>query len=88
MSEEKEHNELGETSPIQMIEEGGDAIDEKKLLRKLDWYLVPGLTILFLLSFLDRSNGNPSLSSPCLPFISPFFQLEMLVSRVSPQTHT
>ena len=62
MSKEKEHNGFGETSPIQVIEEGEDAIDEKKLLRKLDWHLVPGLTVLFLLSFLDRSNGSSSLS--------------------------
>ena len=34
-------------------------IDEKKLLRKLDWYLVPWLSFLYLLSFLDRTSiGN------------------------------
>lgn len=31
-------------------------LSEKKLLRKLDRYLVPGVSILYLLSFLDRSN--------------------------------
>ncbi|THV07805.1 MFS general substrate transporter [Dendrothele bispora CBS 962.96] len=31
-------------------------IKEKKLLRKLDVHLLPGLVILYLLSFLDRSN--------------------------------
>lgn len=32
-------------------------INEKALLRKLDIRLLPPLTILYLLSFLDRSNG-------------------------------
>ena len=72
MSSEKERSRFDETSPVQVTEEGGDAIDEKKLLRKLDWYLIPGLTVLYLLSSLDRSNGIPTLSlSPAslsLPF--------------------
>jgi len=35
--------------------------EEKALVRKLDWALIPGLTFLYLLSFLDRSNGaSPS----------------------------
>ena len=34
-------------------------INEKALLRKLDYRLLPPLTILYLLSFLDRSNGTP-----------------------------
>lgn len=33
-------------------------INEKSLLRKLDRTLLPPLTILYLLSFLDRSNGK------------------------------
>lgn len=32
------------------------AIDEQKLLRKVDWRIVPGVVLLYLLSFLDRSN--------------------------------
>jgi len=88
MPKEKEHNELGGASPTQVIEEGEDAIDEKKLLRKLDWHLVPGVTVLFLLSFLDRSNGNPSLSLSLSSLHLTFFQLGTLVSRVSLQTHT
>ncbi|KAL4934577.1 allantoate permease family MFS transporter [Aspergillus undulatus] len=37
-------------------------INEKSLLRKLDYKLLPPLTILYLLSFLDRSNvGNARL---------------------------
>lgn len=34
-----------------------NGINEKALLRKLDLRLLPPLTILYLLSFLDRSNG-------------------------------
>jgi hypothetical protein len=33
-------------------------INEKALLRRLDYKLLPPLTILYLLSFLDRSNGT------------------------------
>ena len=82
MSEEKERTEACETSGIQAKEERGSTIDEKKLLRKLDLNLIPGVTLLFLLSFLDRSNGEISLSHPFarLPLI--FFQLGMLASRV------
>jgi len=32
-------------------------VNEKKLLRKLDLRLLPAVSILYLLSFLDRSNG-------------------------------
>lgn len=39
-----------------------NGINEKALLRKLDMRLLPPLTILYLLSFLDRSNvGNARL---------------------------
>jgi hypothetical protein len=31
-------------------------IDEKKLVRKIDWRIIPGVVLLYLLSFLDRSN--------------------------------
>lgn len=38
------------------------SINEKSLLRKLDYRLLPPLTLLYLLSFLDRSNGsNPNI---------------------------
>ena len=40
-----------------------DAIDEKKLLRKLDFALIPWLSFLYLLSFLDRTSiGNAKVS--------------------------
>lgn len=35
------------------------AVDGKRLLRRIDWHVVPWLTILYLLSFLDRGSiGN------------------------------
>ena len=67
MSEEKERVKVEETNSDHATVESGDGIDEKKLLRKLDLHLLPGLTILFLLSFLDRSNGD----YPFSPFPSP-----------------
>ena len=34
-------------------------VDERKLMRKIDLYLIPWLSLLYLLSFLDRSSiGN------------------------------
>ncbi len=33
-------------------------INEKALVRKLDYKLLPPVTLLYLLSFLDRSNGE------------------------------
>lgn len=38
-------------------------VNEKALLRKLDFKLLPALTLLYLLSFLDRSNGKSLQSS-------------------------
>jgi len=35
-----------------------DPVKEKKLMRKVDWILVPWLFLLFLLAFLDRVNSN------------------------------
>jgi hypothetical protein len=43
------------------IDTNPEGITEKKLLRKLDLKLLPPLTLLYLLSFLDRSNGWSSL---------------------------
>lgn len=37
-------------------------IDHAKLLRKMDLHIIPGITILFLLSFIDRGNiGNAKI---------------------------
>lgn len=37
------------------------SINEKALLRKLDLKLLPAVSLLYLLSFLDRSNGMGAL---------------------------
>lgn len=37
-------------------EVGAVSVSESALLRKLDWRLLPAVGILYLLSFLDRSN--------------------------------
>ena len=35
------------------------SIDERKLMRRIDWHVVPWLAVLYLLNFLDRGNiGN------------------------------
>ena len=34
-------------------------LDKKKLMRKIDWAIIPWVSILYLLSFLDRTSiGN------------------------------
>ncbi|TAQ89195.1 hypothetical protein B7494_g2479 [Chlorociboria aeruginascens] len=50
----------GRVSPDDEL--GTEGVKEKALIRKLDWMLLPPLTLLYLLSFLDRSNiGNAKL---------------------------
>ncbi|KAI1332368.1 major facilitator superfamily domain-containing protein [Xylariaceae sp. FL0255] len=49
-------------SPASDSEAGGPVINERALLRKIDAYLLPVVGVLYLLSFLDRSNvGNAKL---------------------------
>lgn len=39
-----------------------EGVDEKKLMRKVDFRIIPWLSVLYLLSFLDRSAiGNAKL---------------------------
>ena len=39
-------------------------VDEAKFVRKLDWRLIPWLSFLYLLSFLDRTSiGNAKVGS-------------------------
>ena len=44
-------------SAVDVEDDRSYAIKDKALLRKLDRKLLPALTLLYLLSFLDRSNG-------------------------------
>ncbi|KAK6075177.1 high-affinity nicotinic acid transporter [Seiridium cupressi] len=53
--------EVIETSEIER--HGFDESATKKLVRKIDWVLIPFLALLYLLSFLDRTNiGNARLA--------------------------
>ena len=58
--QEQVHAEKTTRSPSYGSDDDGDnahRIEDRKLLRKLDLKLLPALTLLYLLSFLDRSNG-------------------------------
>ena len=61
----KEH---GTSSPSYGSDDDGEeyVIKDKALLRKLDTRLLPALTLLYLLSFLDRSNGALRVSQSML----------------------
>ena len=68
------------------------SINEKKLLRKLDWALVPWLSFLYLLSFLDRTSiGNARVSVPTLCVINqPSFSrqcLSLQLYNLEPDLH-
>ncbi|KAG7151293.1 putative transporter like protein [Verticillium longisporum] len=40
-----------------------DPIETKRLLRKIDWRVLPPLTVLHILAFVDRSNiGNARIA--------------------------
>lgn len=57
MANETKKDPVSELSdePVSVAEHG---INEKALLRKIDGRLLPAVGILYLLSFLDRSNGE------------------------------
>jgi sugar phosphate permease len=43
-------------APSSVISAESSTVNEKSLVRKLDWRLLPGVSLLYLVSFLDRSN--------------------------------
>lgn len=52
-------------------------VDEAKLVRKMDWRLLPWLSLLYLLSFLDRTSiGNAKVNHlvPLLELVDPGFR--------------
>jgi hypothetical protein len=70
MAEEKEQTKFEEPALDYAPTEEGAVIDDKKLLRKIDLYIVPGLIALLIVSSLDVSNGKLPLSpSIFLPLI-------------------
>lgn len=40
--------------------------EQKRILRKVDWRLVPLLSFLYLVSFIDRGNCKSAVDCPCL----------------------
>ena len=65
-------HEKGDVSPPEHYEEKNfgiaetqlesSSVNEKAVVRKIDYHLVPWLSLLYLLSFLDRTNiGNANL---------------------------
>nr|GAT46679.1 predicted protein [Mycena chlorophos] len=58
--EDKASRSSGE--PVYQPDIDTSSVDEKKLLRKIDWMFVPWFSCLYLLSFLDRTSiGNAKL---------------------------
>ncbi|KAK0716429.1 major facilitator superfamily domain-containing protein [Apiosordaria backusii] len=56
---QKAKAEQDPASATESIDVEHSEVDEKSLLRKIDWRLLPAVGVLYLLSFLDRSNvGN------------------------------
>lgn len=59
----KDNVEMVESGSTSSQEIGYDAKATSKLIRKIDWVLLPFLALLYLLSFLDRTNiGNARLA--------------------------
>lgn len=75
---------------------GFDASATKKLLRKLDWHLLPFMSLIYLLCFLDRTNiGNARLDhleqdlklhglqyNDCLAVLFPFYIAAEIPSNI------
>lgn len=61
------HNEKILDEKVEQVPDSHVELDEaatKRLLRKIDWRLIPFLALLYLLSFLDRTNiGNARLDT-------------------------
>lgn len=63
-SVEKPHDGQVDYSNDDLESPGFDAAATKKLVRRIDWHLIPFLACLYLLSFLDRTNiGNARLET-------------------------
>ena len=61
----------GEKSSIAGSHDGisWTAEEEARVVRKIDWHLLPGLTLLYLLSFLDRANSALGLECVADPAV-------------------
>lgn len=47
---------IGQKTPIYNEDVDVSHVDEKKLMKKVDYALIPWLSFLYLLSFLDRTS--------------------------------
>ena len=54
--EKQEHAKAGVSVAVYNEDVDTSGVDEKKLLRKMDLALIPWLSFLYLLSFLDRTS--------------------------------
>ncbi|RYN54971.1 hypothetical protein AA0114_g3472 [Alternaria tenuissima] len=101
MAEKKvDHTTVAPISSDVSIEDvepqGYDAVATKKLLRKLDWHLIPFMSLIYLLCFLDRTNiGNARLDhleqdlklhglqyNDCLAVLFPFYIAAEIPSNI------
>ncbi|KAI0032299.1 MFS general substrate transporter [Vararia minispora EC-137] len=61
-SNENEKGRVAQQESVYKSDEDASEVDERKLLRKIDIRLIPWLSLLYLLSFLDRTSiGNAKL---------------------------
>ncbi|KAL5323649.1 hypothetical protein ACEPPN_008189 [Leptodophora sp. 'Broadleaf-Isolate-01'] len=85
------------SSSIDVVEaQGFDEKATKKLVRKIDWHLIPFLSLIYLLCFLDRTNiGNARLDhlekdlklhglqyNNCLAILFPFYIAAEIPSNI------
>ena len=57
-------------------------IDEKNLMRKVDWHVIPWLALLYLLNFLDRGNvGNAKVRFTRCKALSTYYSRYWAVVR-------
>ena len=68
------------------LEGVSSSINETALLRKLDLRLLPAVSVLYLLSFLDRSNGGFLMQFAQARMLTESLQLPMLQSKAWQQT--
>ncbi|RAR14109.1 high-affinity nicotinic acid transporter [Stemphylium lycopersici] len=85
-----------ESPAVDTETQGFDAAATKKLLRKLDWHLIPFMSLIYLLCFLDRTNiGNARLDhleqdlklhglqyNDCLAVLFPFYIAAEIPSNI------
>lgn len=59
--------ELAEGENVRM-NDAEDSKEAKRVLRKVDWRLIPLLTLLYIMCFIDRSNSEFEKSFPSVPW--------------------